>query len=328
MGYGYSLKMEQNNELANKVSKDEEQPWKRWFLVSDEHPLESGKYNYGGIIIRKPPAIIQHGQFSKEKVYSPINQENIYKKMRLQNSFIISYWIRKLLFTQNKQQFDKNMMNTIIKYTLYISLSWHSASFEDGAVDIINSNTLSVCNNGINIGLMNYICDWNHLYIDKKEKEFGVKLRLKQFNNPIAFGLGFIVINHLTQTPYISNWSHLMDFPDTNIGFGVFFIKQQDIINDKQEELDNVYAMMAFCEPRLYGNYLIERRFNDGKMVQLNQSDEIKIVIQHKIESSFLYINNQEISEIFFGTPPYVAPAMHYVGQDNKIKSVFECDFA
>ena len=351
------LRFEDNKELADKVGRQEEQPWKRWFLFADEHPLETGKYNYGGFIVRKPPAIMQYGQFIHDRILSPIHEQQIFQQLYLRNSIIISYWIRKLSFIaamniKSRSQttlahiqivIDPNIIDIIIKYTLYIPLTWHPASthpfnpsytpreneniYKPVELHPSNPNMISICNDGVNIALMNYICDWNHLYMTQKEETFGVKLTLSEFNDPIAFGFGFIVVNHLTLTPYIGNWNHFMDFGDTNIGFGVFFVRQKNVVDDNGGLLNNVYSMIAFCEPRLYQNYLIEKWFPDGGLVQLNKGDDIKIIINHKTETSCLYVNDQKISDIFFGTPPYIAPAIHYVGQENRIKCTFQCDF-
>ena len=128
--------------------------------------------------------------------------------------------------------------------------------------------------------------------------------------------------------PYISDWNYFMDYNDTNVGFGVFFVKQNDN--------DNKYQMKAFCEPRLYQNYMIIGKFKDGLFCELRNGDEIKFILNHKTDISTLYINNHKISDVFFGTPPYIAPAMHYVGTPtyfgfsaaDPVGCVFQCDFA
>lgn len=328
---------EDNRELADKVDKNEEQPWKRWFLVSDEHPLEAGKYNFGGIIVHKPPAIIQDGYFSKEKVFHPkYDGSNTYKPIKVQNDLIISNWIRLYSFDEIV---DKHIINIIIKYLLFIPLTWHKASQEvtqnDGTLEIIKDDpsTIRTINVGVNIALMNYICDWNYEYIDCKNETFGIKLKLTSFNNPYAFGFGFIVINHQSLTPYISDWNYFMDYNDTNVGFGVFFVRQQHENNDS---IDNKYQMKAFCEPRLYQNYMMIRKFQDGLITELSTNDEIKFILNHKTDISTLYINNNKISDIFFGAPPVIAPAIHYVGaasyfgfaSGNPVQCTFQCDFA
>ena len=127
-----------------------------------------------------------------------------------------------------------------------------------------------------------------------------------------------MVINHETLTPYVSNWRAFMDEPDTNVGFGVFFVARNAY---------GCYRMNSFCEPRLYQNYLIENCFRDGTLVQLNEGDEIEIILTHKTEVSVLYINDNEICDLFFGAPPYIAPAIHYIGGQNwKTKCTFQCD--
>ena len=320
---------ENNLELLNKVTKDDEQPWKRWFLVSDEHPLESGKYNFGGTIVYKPPAIVKNPYFSTDRVFHPTNDEYLaFATIKIETTSIVSNWIRKHLKIQT--QFDENILKLIIKYLLFVPLSWHTASQEvtedDGTINIIEPNTIIMVNAGVNIALMDYVCDWNHEYYHKKEETFGVKLTLKEFNNPYAFGFGFIVINHFNSMPYISDWNYFMDYTDTNVGFGVFFVKQHN----------NKYQMKAFCEPRLYQNYMIIRRFRDGLFSELCTGDEIKFILNHKTDISTLYINDNKISDVFFGTPPYCAPAIHYVGAPtyfgfssaDPVGCVFQCDFA
>ena len=114
MNYGYTIKYEQD--------KDEKQSWKRWLLFSDQHPLETGKYNYGGYIIRKPPAIIQHGQYSKATVLSSSDKEQIINQRRIEYTLIINNWIRILLFEQDKPSNFTPITIDIVKFTIIMAL--------------------------------------------------------------------------------------------------------------------------------------------------------------------------------------------------------------
>ena len=331
-------------EKANRIGRNAEQAQKQWYLLADYNPLEYGEWNYGGGLCYKPPVIIQRGQFSQAKVMTSADDEKNLKQMQKDYSLITAYWIRNTnLFDQQQVQFSENITDLVIKYALFILLTWHQASVEegdgwnDGSIKIDNKspNKISINNDGINIALMNYVYDWNDLYIKKKQERFCVELKLTEFNNPIAFGFGFIVINHEGLTPYISNWNNFMDTKQTNFGFGAFFRKMDNLIdeNGKKMDIDDCYSMIAFCEQNLYRNNFpcLQKWLNDDGdrpiMGQLKTGDEIKIEMNHKTEVCTLFINDHEIGDLFFTAPPYIAPAIHYFGKDFKCKCVFECEF-
>ena len=101
----------------------------RWFLVSDEHPLESGKYNFGGTIVYKPPAIVPNPYLSTDRVFHPKNDEYLaFATIKIENKSILSNWIRKYIQMESQPQFDENnIVNIIIEYSLFVPLSWHRA---------------------------------------------------------------------------------------------------------------------------------------------------------------------------------------------------------
>jgi len=91
-------------------------------LFSDQHPLETGKYNYCGYIIRKPPAIIQQGKKAQATVLSSSDEEQIIKTRRIEYTLIINNWIRILLFEQDKPSNFTPITIDIVKFTIIMAL--------------------------------------------------------------------------------------------------------------------------------------------------------------------------------------------------------------
>ena len=75
-----------------------------------------GEWNYGGGLCYKPPVIIQRGQFSKAKVMTSADDDEILRQMQRDYPSILSHWIKmSCLFEKQQMQFSENIRDLIIK---------------------------------------------------------------------------------------------------------------------------------------------------------------------------------------------------------------------